>query len=153
MKFFLSAIIALAFIPFAGKAQTKPTIDPVHWQFSVKKTDNDLYRFEARATMDNGYHIWAQDPGGDGSLIPTSFTTEALQNGGWSGDWKESTQPKVQNMTEIEGAVRFHEKTVTFYRDFKGKAGDKIKGAVQYQSCNDRMCFPPAIENFVVQVN
>ena len=153
MKFILSAIIALALIPFSGKAQSKTALNPVHWQFSVKKMDNDLYRFEAKATLDKGFHIWAQDPGGDGSLIPTSFTAEQLQNGGWSGDWKESAQPKTEKLEFIDGAIRWHEKTITFYRDFKGKRGDKVKGAVQYQTCNDAMCLPPAIENFIVLVN
>jgi thiol:disulfide interchange protein DsbD len=151
MKFFFAALVAILMVPFSGKAQT--TNNPVHWTFSVKKMDNDVFRFEAKATLDKGYHVWAQDPGGDGSLIPTSFTAEQLQNGGWTGDWKEVEQPKVARMEYIDGAVRWHEKTVTFYRDFKGKRGDKVKGAVQYQSCNDKMCFPPAIENFVVMVN
>ena len=151
MKFILS-IIALALLPFAVTAQSKTAPNPVHWQFSVKKMDNDLYRFEAKATLDNGFHIWAQDPGGDGTLIPTSFTAEELQ-GGWAGDWKESNQPKTQKLDFIDGAIRWHEKSITFYRDFKGKRGDKVKGAVQYQTCNDIMCLPPAIENFIVQVN
>jgi hypothetical protein len=151
MKFFFAAIIAILLLPFSGKTQT--ATNPVHWTFSVKKIDTDVFRFEAKATLDKGYHVWAQDPGGDGSLIPTSFTSEQLQNGGWTGDWKEAEQPKVAKMEYIDGAVRWHEKTVTFYRDFKGKRGDKIKGAVQYQSCNDKMCFPPAIENFIVMVN
>ncbi|MFA6059231.1 MAG: protein-disulfide reductase DsbD domain-containing protein [Taibaiella sp.] len=156
MKFFFAAIIAILFVPFSGKAQITPATssnNPVHWTFSIKKMDTDVFRFEAKATLDKGYHVWAQDPGGDGSLIPTSFTAEQLQNGGWTGDWKEVEQPKIAKMDFIDGAVRWHEKTVTFYRDFKGKRGDKVKGAVQYQSCNDKMCFPPAIENFVVLVN
>lgn len=151
MKFFFTVAIAMLFVPFTGKSQMAN--NPVHWAFSVKKMDNDVYRFEAKAVLDKGYHIWAQDAGGDGSLIPTSFTAEQLQNGSWVGDWKESEQPKVAQMEYIDGAVRWHEKSVTFYRDFKGKRGDKVKGAVQYQSCNDKMCFPPAIENFIVLVN
>lgn len=148
----LLSVIVLALFPLALMAQSKPALNPVHWQFSIKKMDNDLYRFEAKATMDSGFHIWAQDPGGDGTLIPTSFTAEELQ-GGWAGDWKEGTQPKTQKLDFIDGAIRWHEKSVTFYRDFKGKRGDKVKGAVQYQTCNDMMCLPPAIENFVVLVN
>jgi hypothetical protein len=151
MKLILS-IIVFAIFPLTLMAQKGPTPNPVHWQFSIKKMDNDLYRFEAKANMDAGFHIWAQDPGGDGTLIPTSFTAEALQ-GGWVGDWKESTQPKTEKLEFIDGAIRWHEKSIVFYRDFKGKKGDKVKGAVQYQTCNDVMCLPPAIENFVVQVN
>lgn len=150
MKFLFAALLAIFLIPVPGKAQTGN--NPVHWQFSVKKLDNDLFRFEAVATLDKGFHVWAQDPGGDGSLIPTSFTAEQLQ-GGWVGDWKEQEQPKAAKMEGVDETVRWHERSVTFYRDFKGKRGDKVKGAVQYQSCNDKMCFPPAIENFLVLVN
>jgi hypothetical protein len=151
MKFFLTTLATLLIFSLTGNAQIAN--NPVHWEFSIKKLGDDAYRFEAKATLEKGYHVWAQDPGGDGSLIPTSFTAEQLQNGGWSGDWKEMEQPKITKMEYIDGAVRWHEKAVTFYRDFKGKRGDKIKGAVQYQSCNDKMCFPPAIENFIVPVN
>jgi len=154
MRAFFAAFLALLCLPFMAAAQGRIPGNPVHWHFSVKKLGNDdTYRFEAKATLDNGFHIWAQDPGGDGSLIPTSFTAEQLQNGGWIGDWKEATNPRTQKLDFIEGDIRWHEKTVTFYRDFKGKRGDKVKGAVQYQSCNDQMCLPPAIENFVVMVN
>lgn len=151
MKLFLTTLATLFIFSLTGKAQLPN--NPVHWEFSVKKLGDGAFRFEAKATLDKGYHVWAQDPGGDGSLIPTSFTAEQLQNGGWVGDWKELEQPKVAKMEYIDGAVRWHEKVVTFYRDFKGKRGDKVKGAVQYQSCNDKMCFPPAIENFIVLVN
>jgi len=149
MRFILVAFLSMMMLPFVGKAQMK---NPVSWQFSVKKLEGDNYRFEAKAVMESGFHIWAQDPGGDGSLIPTSFTAEELQSG-WVGEWKEAKNPKVQNLEFIDGAVRWHDKEIVFYRDFKGKRGDKVKGAVQYQSCNDKMCYPPAIENFIVAVN
>lgn len=153
MKTLFFAFIAFCSISLTAQAQGRAASNPVHWQFSIRKMENDVYRFEAKATLDAGFHIWAQDPGGDGSLIPTSFTAEQLQNGSWVGDWKETTQPKVQKLDFIDGDIRWHEKAITFYRDFKARRGDRVKGAVQYQSCNDQMCLPPAIENFVVLVN
>lgn len=153
MKLVLSVLFALLCLPFTGKAQGSAASKAVQWQFSIKKMDNDQYRFEAKAVMDKGFHIFAQDPGGDGTLIPTSFIVEALQNGSWTSDWKESTAPKTETIKELGETVRYHEKTIVFYRDFKGKRGEKVKGAVQFQSCNAEMCFPPAVENFVVVVN
>ncbi|MFT4062754.1 MAG: protein-disulfide reductase DsbD family protein [Edaphocola sp.] len=151
MKIIIRVCIAiLCLLPMAARAQTAG--NPVSWQFSVKKMENDVYRFEAKATIGAGYHVWALDPGGDGSLIPTSFTSEQLP-GGWVGEWKESTAPKKIVLDYMDGNVRWHEKAITFYRDFKGKKGDKVKGAVQFQTCNEKMCLPPAIENFVVSVN
>lgn len=152
MKLIYSLLAVFLMLPFAARSQSA-TPKHVQWQFSVKKLDNDLFRLEAKATVDAGFHIFAQDPGGDGTLIPTSFTTEGLQSGGWAGDWKESAAPKTERVKELDETIRYHEKAITFYRDFKGKRGDKVKGAVQYQTCNDMMCFPPAIENFVVIVN
>ncbi len=98
--------------------------------------------------MDKGFHIWALDPGGDGSLIATSFVSESIAKGKWTGDWKEQTQPVEQTLTFIEGAVRWHQKEVTFYRDFKAPAGTRIKGGVEFQTCNEQMCYPPATELF-----
>ena len=66
---------------------------------------------------------------------------------------ERAEKPEGEKIDFIEGAIRWHEKEITFYRDFKGKRGDKVKGAVQYQSCNEQMCYPPAIENFVVLAN
>lgn len=158
LKYITVAFFAVWTLPSISRAQFTPAgkatpANPVTWQFSIKKMDNGTYRFEATAVLANGFHIWAQDPGGDGSLIPTSFTAEQIQNGKWTSDWKE-TEPVKSEKVDVfgEAAVHWHEKTVTFYRDFNAKKGDKIKGAVQYQSCNDRMCFPPAIQNFMVVV-
>jgi hypothetical protein len=155
IKYIIGILLCLMPVPFitnaqiAGSNATKAS-SPVNWQFSIKKMDNGNYRLEAKAVMSEGFHIWAQDPGGDGTLIPTSFTAEQIPNGKWIGDWKEQETPKVQKLEYVDGAVRFHEKSVTFFREFKATSGDKIKGAVQYQSCNDRMCLPPAIQNFAV---
>lgn len=155
-KYIVGILFCLMTAPAAMHAQiggastTTKAESPVNWQFSAKKLDNGDYRLEAKAVLSGGYHIWAQDPGGDGTLIPTSFTAGQIQNGKWIGDWKEIETPKVQKLDYVDGAVRYHEKTVTFTRDFKAKSGDQIKGSVQYQSCNERMCLPPAIQNFSV---
>ena len=140
--------LALGF-PFMGKAQLKPVAQsPVHWSFIIQKKSNGEYRFEAHAIMDKGFHIWALDAGGDGSLIPTSFVSESLAKGSWTSDWKEQAPPIVQTLTFIEGAVRWHQQEITFYRDFKGAPGTRIKGGVEFQTCNEQMCYPPATELF-----
>ena len=155
IKYLVGILFCLMFVSPALNAQVggagiTKTASPVNWQFSIKKLDNGNYRLEAKAILSEGFHIWAQDPGGDGTLIPTSFTAEQIQNGKWLGDWKEQEMPKVQKLEYVDGAVRYHVKSVTFFREFKAKPGDKIKGAVQYQSCNEKMCLPPAIQNFSV---
>lgn len=150
MKLITIVLAILLGLPFAGKAQVKPVAQsPVHWSFIVQKKKNGEYRFEAHAIMDKGFHIWALDAGGDGSLIPTSFVSESISKGGtWTSDWKELAPPTVQTLSFIEGAVRWHQKEITFYRDFKAPAGTRIKGGVEFQTCNEEMCYPPATELF-----
>lgn len=149
MKLILGLLIATLGTPFLVKAQINPVAQaPVHWSFLVQKKSNGEYRFEAHAIMDKGFHIWALDAGGDGSLIPTSFVSESIGKGSWTGDWKEQTPAEVHKLSFIDGAVRWHQKEVTFYRDFKAPAGTRVKGGVEYQTCNEQMCYPPATELF-----
>lgn len=159
MKYVVCFVLVLMMGHAPGFAQFTTTTalksdnkSPVSWHFEIKKTSNGDYRLEAMAIMAQGFHVWAQDPGGDGSLIPTSFTAEQIPNGKWIGDWKEVESPKTQTLEFVEGAVRWHEKSVTFYREFKAPKGSKIKGSVQFQTCNDQICLPPAIQNFSVLV-
>lgn len=154
MKQFFFGILIVLLTPLCiqaqiGGATAKPSFsNPVKWTFNIKKTSDDTYNIEAKASIDKGFHIWAIDPGGDGSLIPTSFTTEQLSNGKWISEWLETTNPKVETLDFIDGAIKWHEKQIIFYRTVKAASGTMLKGAVQYQTCNEMMCLPPAVENF-----
>ncbi len=144
----LLMIVALGFCRPAT-AQIKPVAQkPVHWSFLIQKKKNGEYRFEAHAIIDKGFYICALDACGDGSLIPTSFVSATLAKGAWTSDWKEEKPPVVQTLAFIEGPVRWHQVEVTFYRDFKAPAGTRVKGGVEFQTCNEEMCYPPATELF-----
>ncbi len=121
---------------------------PVEWHFSIKKIGETLYRIEAKAQMDKGFHIWAMEAGGDGSLIPTSVTIEAPETVEWQTAWTESKAPLVQTLDFIDGPIRWHEQTVIFSRDFKGRKAATLKGNATFQACNDQMCFPPDAASF-----
>jgi len=102
--------------------------------------------------MDKGYHIWAMDAGGDGSLIPTSISVEEPDEFSWEGDWKELRKPQEQTYEFIDGKVFFFEDSATFTRDFKAKKGITLTGEAEYQTCNEQMCYPPASEDFSIEL-
>lgn len=144
--------LLLSLLPLSGFAQgLKPSGSPVMWDFSVSQQEPGTYRVEAKAILQPGFHIWALDAGGDGSLIATSFATQDVAEGEWKDKgWMESKAPVVQRLEFIEGAIRWHEKEINFYREITAPGGTEVNGTVTFQTCNDQMCFPPEDLDFSI---
>ncbi|WP_222166709.1 protein-disulfide reductase DsbD domain-containing protein [Edaphocola aurantiacus] len=141
MKHILLFILGI-FLTSASFAQQTEKI--VSWTVTVKATNADQaeYELSAKATMQKGYHIWAMDAGGDGSLIATSITITPDLN--WKDKWMANQRPHDENLDFIEGTVFSYNNTVTLSRKFTADKGTKkIKGIITYQSCNESMCLPP----------
>jgi thiol:disulfide interchange protein DsbD len=130
-------------------AQSKSSDDAVvQWSYKVMARPGNSYELQATATIKEGYHIWALDAGGDGSLIATAFDTKD-DNIKWQDGWRENAKPQEHTYEFIEGAVRYFEHTVTFSRIFTVAGSAKaISGTVTFQTCNDRMCLPPETTGF-----
>jgi thiol:disulfide interchange protein DsbD len=137
------AALLLACSPVAFAQQLQ---DPVHWSFSVKKTGQGQYSVMADARIVDKWHIYAMQPGGDGSLIGTSMQFE---NG-----VKLLSQPKeltpAREEVLMDEHVRLHSGKASIVATLSGKPGQTIKGSVEYQACNDRMCLPPKTQSFTL---
>ena len=146
-KLILFFCIGISFFANAQDAE-----HPVKWKFSIEKTSKNNYTLKATAKLAAGFHIWATDPGGDGSLIPTLFEFADEEMIQWKGDWKESPEPTVQELEYVEGAIRWHENEVVFSRSFVSENPMPIDGSVNFQVCNAQSCFPPEDVDFKLQV-
>src|SRR5690606_6746135 len=125
----------------------------VNWTFEVLGVEGKegTYLFTATAEIDTGFHIWALDAGGAGSLIPTSFSWSEAVQVDWLGAWKEAPAPITHQLEFIEGAVNWHENKVRFFRVFKVVSDRKgLAGEVLFQTCNEASCFPPESVDFMV---
>ena len=151
MKPFLKVLTFLCLLPILSSAQGGRQ-DVVHWDFSVIRKSSNTWTLKAKATMDKGYHIWALDAGGDGSLIPTAIAVEEPDELTWEGEWKEIRKPREQTYEFIEGKVFFFEGSATFTRDFKAEKGITLTGSAEYQTCNEQMCYPPTSAEFSLEV-
>lgn len=142
MKHFLLLITALLGICMASLAQ-KNDHDPVTWNVHLKKIDDNTFQVIAEAEMRDGFHIWALDAGGDGSLINTGIVVDDELD--WVEDqWQSNKPPRSETYEFIEGRVNYFEKQVQLSRTFKAKAVPaNVTGTVTYQSCNETMCLPP----------
>lgn len=155
MKKLISTIIFILGVSFISVAQfnlSGAKLKPVLWQFNLKATaEKDIYIFIAKANMDtiSGFHIWALDPGGDGSLIATEFTFEEDEAVHWiDNEWSFTPKPKTVSLDFIEGDIHWHEKVVTFSKKVKIPSGTILSGAVTYQTCTEELCHPPQEETF-----
>lgn len=126
--------------------------EAVTWTFNLIQKDARTYELQAHAGIKPGFHLWSVDPGGDGTLISTDIT---LADAGikWQGKWEESIAPKVRSYDFIDGAVRYFDSSVTFSRTLTGLAPNAtLSGSVDFQTCNEQMCFPPETIDFTVRV-
>lgn len=94
-----------------------------------------------------GWHVYALDAGGDGTLIPASFT---FTPGKFKleGTMEEKGKLLVEQFEGVDGKVRYYENQVDFIQHVAGAKGTAIEGTYQYQLCNESMCLPPKTETF-----
>ncbi|OJV55868.1 MAG: hypothetical protein BGO31_17425 [Bacteroidetes bacterium 43-16] len=151
MKKLLLLCLSLCMILFTGFAADKDDA-PVSWNVQVRPVSGDTYKLIVNAKMKEGFHIWALEAGGDGSLINTEISLEQFDIHWVDEDWRISKKPKTETYEYIEGAVHYFDKQVEFSRNFTGAKGTVIKGTITYQSCNEAMCFPPEDVPFEVVI-
>lgn len=148
MKKLLVAMMLFA-LPVLAFAQD---MNPVKWEFTSKKVNATTYEVHAKATIERGWHLYAQEAG-EGP-VPTSFT--------FAKNPLVTAQGKTQEVGKLHKAfdknfnseLKYYENTVTFVQKVtvKGKAVTKVKGSVEFMVCDDHQCLPPTAVDFAVNV-
>ncbi len=138
-RFFL-----LLFFPLIGFTQI---YTPVKWSFSQKKTGDNTYEVYMKATMSGGFHIYTQNLPGDNGPIPTKFTFEKNKDVELIGKTEE---PKGHEEYDpnFDMKLTSFDNEVTFTQKIKILKTTKLKGELEYMSCNSERCLPPGHENF-----
>ncbi|WP_346317536.1 protein-disulfide reductase DsbD domain-containing protein [Chitinophaga sp. YIM B06452] len=144
MKKLLVALCLFA-LPALASAQLA---DPVKWSFSTKKVDAKTYDVTATATIEKGWHLYAQEAG-EGP-IPTSFKFAKNPLAATQGKVKEVGKLKKAFDKNFDSELKYYENTVSFVQrvTVKGKAATKLKGSVEFMVCDDHQCLPPTEVEF-----
>lgn len=151
MKQFFLVLLILIGLQQCAMAQ-KMEKDPVQWQVQLKTIDENTYQIVAEAKIKEGFHIWALDAGGDGSLINTEINVDADDVQWQDEQWQSNQKPKTETYEFIDGEVNYFEKQVKLSRTFKSASKPElVKGTITFQSCNEAMCFPPKDIPFSVE--
>lgn len=148
----------LLFMAFMGVSahgqmalQIKPDDGHVKWTFTISEKENK-YTIHAMASLENGWHVFSANPGGDGSLTSTQIEVNEIMKLKAPVEFREEGHPIEKDMEGI-GVVKYFENQASFSITFA--APDNIKsftGNIAYQICNDKMCMAPATKLFSVTI-
>lgn len=148
MKKLLVALCLFA-LPMLALAQEE---NPVKWNFAAKKINAQTYEVHATATIEKGWHVYAQEAG-EGP-IPTTFKFAKNPLVAANGKVKEVGKLHKAFDKNFNSELKYYENAVTFVQTVtvKGKAATKVKGSVEFMVCDDHQCLPPAEVEFAVNV-
>lgn len=145
-------LVTLTFAAFMPAAQAQ-IIVPVKWDVDIKPLSGNQYEIVATAAIDPGFKLYGTVLE-DGGPIKTSFNFETEENCKKFGKPVEVT-PSKKTMDKIFNmeVTYFQGKAVLSHKVWVTEKPAKIAGYIQWMSCNDEMCTPPADEEFEFVIN
>lgn len=144
----IALILIGLFIQLCAYAQIET---PVKWSYAAKKTGPNEAVLLIKATIEPGWHIYSLNIK-DGGPVKTSFTFNKSTAFTIVGKLKEP-KPSVHFEKSFGMDVSYFEKGVIFQQRIKlKKPSVTIKGSLEFMTCNDHKCLPPADIEFSIPV-
>ena len=136
----------------AGATTQAQILTPVHWSYAARKTSATEATLYFKATIDEGWHVYAQ-AGRAGGPVPTSFSFVPAPGYVRRGPTLEP-QPTTEYEKVFEMPVSYFAHSVVFQQPVKltGKGPAVVKGTLRYMTCNDVKCLPPTEVAFSIPV-
>ncbi|MGB5464195.1 MAG: cytochrome c biogenesis protein CcdA, partial [Aureibaculum sp.] len=128
-------------------------LEPVKWSTTVEKISDSDYDLVINATIDKGWHLYAQSIPDDGP-IPTTFSFET-QDDAFQLIGKPTEETGHTDFDKVfEMNIKYFENSTTFKQRIRVLTDDKIEilGTVEFMVCDDMRCLPPTEENIVFSV-
>ena len=150
MKKFLLALLCLSFsvqLVFAEVIK-----DPTTWTFSAKKMKDTEFELTLHCKLKPEWHLWSLEPGGDGLLLPPSFTFDKNKSLELVGNVKERGKKISNEFPGTDGITHFYENEITYTQKAKIKGNTIIKGMVSYQTCDHSQCLAPVDKKFEINI-
>ena len=140
--------VSLLVMAVASQAQIK---NPVKWTFSSKKISDKIYELHITAAIDPGWHIYTIDHNADIG-VATSVNLNQNPLGTITGKIKANGKPIIMKDPSTGDRVKFYEKSVDIVQVITLKAPVKTNytGTVEFMSCDDKQCLPPATKQFSI---
>lgn len=125
---------------------------PVSWAFTSKKISDKLYELHLVATIQPGWHLYAQDQPKDAIAQPTSFAFNAHPLIKYNGKVKEKGKLEKYKDEKLGVAANQYSDKVEFVQtvQLKGAVKTNVSGKLEYQTCDDKKCLPPKTVTFSI---
>ncbi len=145
MKNRIVFFVLLALLPLGLSAQI---LKPVQWEFSatpapdsLSSTGEKTYLVHLTATIDPGWHVYAQQAG-EGP-IPTTISFEDNNDLDLVGEVEEKGD-KISEFDKVfNSKLNFFENEVDFVQKVVVKKSTVLEGTVEFMVCDDKQCLPP----------
>lgn len=133
----------------AGKADVAVGTDernPVVVSGSVETGANGAKELVIRVQIHPGYHIYAQVSDKD-PFIPTTFDIK-LPSG-----WKTEGELQLASFTQLnENGTTVYTNESVFRQPISGAGRGDVQCTVNYQCCDENVCFPPASKTINITI-
>ncbi|WCO00905.1 protein-disulfide reductase DsbD family protein [Psychroserpens ponticola] len=140
MKNILIAFCSLILFSTTAKGQV---LEPVKWKTNVEKISDTEYDLISTATVDSGWHLYAQNVPEDGP-IPTTFNYTLSSDFELNGKTLEDVGHTVDDPI-FQMKIKFFEDKAEFRQRIKvlNQELSIVKGEVEFMVCDDSKCLPP----------
>lgn len=146
MKKLFGFVLLLMMSPLLMNAQI---LKPVHWTYSRQKLGENQYIIHMKATIDPGWHIYAQDAGK--GPIPTSFTFNKNDRLTFKGKVRGVGKLQKNFDKAFNSVLKYYENSVDFVQFVQAKPGAQaVEGTLEYMVCNNQQCLPPKSIEFKI---
>ncbi len=144
--------VFIALISLISLAQAQE--NPVSWKSSVVENTDQTYSLKLTATIASSWHLYDMGPYVDG---PNATTITFSESDSYSlvGGVDFAPKPKRVFDAMFDMEIGYFEKIAVFSQKIKlnqGVAGAQVEALVEWMSCNDQSCSPPADKEFVFEV-
>jgi thiol:disulfide interchange protein DsbD len=141
----LITIVSLCLLQIATAQSDKVA----KWTASVKQEGPNTYTLTLKATIDKGFYVYSQFLKSDNGPVKTMVRLDVDKNIKSVDSGKEDGRKKEGYDAIFEmDLIKFSEQLIITKRITTKSKLEKISGTIEFMTCNDEMCYPPAEVSF-----
>jgi len=128
---------------------------PVVWNCSAKKLSDKVYEVHLKATIQDGWHLYAQQQPENFIGTPTTIKFSKHPLLFFEGKIKEIgvLEKSKEISLDIESWQYNNEVDFVQLVTLKSNVKTNLSGSIEFQVCTDEMCLQPAIVNFNIALD
>jgi DsbC/DsbD-like thiol-disulfide interchange protein len=143
---------AIVFCLAIGAAITMYAQKPVTWNYTAKKIADKTYEIHLKATIQDGWHLYAQAQPENFIGVPTNIKFNKHPLLVLEGKIKEVGEMEISKEPSLDIESCQYSNQVDFVQRvvLKNNAKTSISGSIEYQVCSDELCLQPVTVNFSI---